>query len=77
MFRKSRHRIWVRDIQPYIFCQKYRPQKKKKGKVVAFELYFVNEKGAAKFKEIFDPSPERLSATVESESDEDGPIGLS
>jgi hypothetical protein len=44
MKRHSRHRIWLRDIYPYVFCQKYkkRHQVTKNG---TFEIYFVNEEG--------------------------------
>lgn len=42
--RRSRHRIWLRDVYPYVFCQKYkkRHQVTKNG---SFEIYFVNEEG--------------------------------
>jgi len=44
MKRHSRHRIWLRDIYPYVFCQTYkkRHQFTKNGE---FEIYFVNEEG--------------------------------
>ena len=44
MERRSRHRIWLRDIHPYVFCDNYkkRHQVKKDGE---FEIYFVNEEG--------------------------------
>lgn len=44
MRRHSRHRIWLRDVYPYVFCQKYkkRHQIKNNGE---FEIYFVNEEG--------------------------------
>lgn len=44
MERRSRHRIWLRDLYPYVFCQKYKKkhQMKKHGE---FEIYFVNEEG--------------------------------
>ncbi|XMA11421.1 hypothetical protein WAI453_004212 [Rhynchosporium graminicola] len=50
--RRSRHRICLRDIHPYVFCQKYkkRHQMKKTGE---FELYFVVEDAADAFQDIF------------------------
>ncbi|KAI0125493.1 hypothetical protein BJ170DRAFT_684761 [Xylariales sp. AK1849] len=65
LLHKSRHRIWVRDIQPYVFCQKYRAQHQRKGKAGAFELFFVNETAASRFKELFEPD-EPPAATVDS-----------
>lgn len=50
--RHSRHRIWLRDVFPYVFCQKY----KKKHQVTkngAFEIYFVNEEAADAFEDTF------------------------
>ena len=42
--RRSRHRIWLRDMYPYVFCQDYkkRHQVRSNG---SFEIYFVNAEG--------------------------------
>ncbi|KAK0104621.1 hypothetical protein ONS95_004907 [Cadophora gregata] len=50
--RRSRHRIWLRDIYPYVFCQKYKKkhQMKRNGE---FELYFVTEDAADAFQDMF------------------------
>lgn len=50
--RRSRHRIWLRDIHPYVFCDKYkkRHQMRRNGE---FEIYFVNEEAANAFEEVF------------------------
>ncbi|KAF8865488.1 hypothetical protein BDZ45DRAFT_711116 [Acephala macrosclerotiorum] len=52
MERRSRHRIWLRDLYPYVFCQKYKKkhQMKKHGE---FEIYFVNEEAADAFEDVF------------------------
>lgn len=52
MRRHSRHRIWLRDVYPYVFCQKYkkRHQIKNNGE---FEIYFVNEEAADAFEDTF------------------------
>lgn len=44
MERRSKHRIWLKDIRPYVFCDTYkkRHQFRKDGE---FEIYFVNEEG--------------------------------
>ncbi|OLN97134.1 hypothetical protein CCHL11_02246 [Colletotrichum chlorophyti] len=52
--RKSRHRIWLNDVQLYVFCQRYRQQNQRKGgDAGAFEINFVSDEGAARFKEAF------------------------
>ncbi|KAN0117205.1 hypothetical protein V8E51_003182 [Hyaloscypha variabilis] len=52
MERRSKHRIWLRDIHPYVFCDNYkkRHQFKRDGE---FEIYFVNEEAATAFEEVF------------------------
>lgn len=42
--RKGRHRVWIKDLHPYIFCDDYhaRHQLRRHGD---FELEFINEKG--------------------------------
>ncbi|PMD14561.1 hypothetical protein NA56DRAFT_583544 [Hyaloscypha hepaticicola] len=46
MERRSKHRIWLKDIRPYVFCDTYkkRHQFRKDGE---FEIYFVNEEGSS------------------------------
>ncbi|KAL5313913.1 hypothetical protein ACEPPN_018336 [Leptodophora sp. 'Broadleaf-Isolate-01'] len=53
--RRSRHRVWLRDIYPYVFCQKYKKkhQMKRHGE---FELYFVTEDAADAFQDMFQES---------------------
>jgi len=50
--RRSRHRIWLRDLYPYVFCENYKKkhQMKRHGE---FELYFVNEEAADAFQDVF------------------------
>ncbi|RYP05744.1 hypothetical protein DL764_003602 [Monosporascus ibericus] len=60
LVRKSPHRIWLKDLDPFVFCERYRPQNQCNNKVCAFELDFVNEEAATRFKEIF--SPKRAAA---------------
>ncbi|EMR70438.1 hypothetical protein UCREL1_2530 [Eutypa lata UCREL1] len=55
MIRKSRHRIWLRDLQPYVFCDRYSARRQRKGKADAFELYFVHEEAATRFKQAIGP----------------------
>jgi hypothetical protein len=52
MERRSKHRIWLRDIHPYVFCDNYkkRHQFKRDGE---FEICFVNEEAATAFEEVF------------------------
>ncbi|KAA8567381.1 hypothetical protein EYC84_010402 [Monilinia fructicola] len=52
--RHSRHRVWVKDLHIYVFCDEYRrrAQVRKNGK---FELYFVHGVDADAFIELFNP----------------------
>jgi hypothetical protein len=58
----------------YVFCQKYRQENMRQNKAGAFELYFVSEEGASRFKEVFMNivTPESSEANVPS-ADEAGP----
>ncbi|TQN67102.1 hypothetical protein CSHISOI_08335, partial [Colletotrichum shisoi] len=51
--RKSRNRVWLKDVHLYVFCQEYRQQNQRKGEAGAFEINFVSESGAALFPEAF------------------------
>lgn len=51
--RRSKHRVWLRNIKLYVFCKNYRQEVQRQNKSNAFEIYFVTEQGASKFKEVF------------------------
>lgn len=51
--RRSRHRVWLKDVQLYVFCKTYRQENMRQNKTGAFEIYFVSEEGAARFREVF------------------------
>ncbi|RYP44856.1 hypothetical protein DL768_008719 [Monosporascus sp. mg162] len=57
LVRRSPHRVWLKDLDPFVFCERYRPQNQRNNKVGAFELDFVHEEAATRFKEIFSPEP--------------------
>ncbi|GJC88848.1 hypothetical protein ColLi_11686 [Colletotrichum liriopes] len=59
--RKTRHRVWLKDIQLYVFCKEYRQQNQRKGEAGAFEINFVSEDGAAHFHEAFYSTPSEPS----------------
>ena len=42
--RGSKHRVWLKDVEPFVFCQKYkkRHQRQKNGE---WEVQFVNKRG--------------------------------
>ncbi|KAH9886851.1 hypothetical protein F4778DRAFT_786568 [Xylariomycetidae sp. FL2044] len=69
MIRKSRRRVWIRDIQVYTFSDKYRAQMQMRGKFSAFELEFVHSEGASRFKEVFFPPPPPEPTVVTDPSD--------
>ncbi|KAI1840919.1 hypothetical protein JX265_004635 [Neoarthrinium moseri] len=66
LFRKSRHRVWLRGIRPYVFCEKYRPRHQRRT-AGAFELYFVKEEAANRFLEVFE-LPETASTINDASS---------
>ena len=43
--RRSKHRVWLRNIQLYVFCKNYRQEVQRQNKSNAFEIYFVTEQG--------------------------------
>ncbi len=45
--RRSKHRVWLRDVQLYVFCQRYKHENMRQNKSGAFEIYFVSEEGEA------------------------------
>ncbi|ORY66119.1 uncharacterized protein BCR38DRAFT_173137 [Pseudomassariella vexata] len=76
LLKKSRYRVQIRDIQPYVFCQNYRAHKQRKGKYGAFELNFAKDAGATHFKDLFDPRPPPTIVSTESDDSGDpGPSG--
>ncbi|CAJ2513130.1 Uu.00g012490.m01.CDS01 [Anthostomella pinea] len=72
VLRKSRHCVWLRDIQIYTFCDEYRDHHQRKNKLGAFQIRFLQTNGARKFRGLFRPDPEPTVISVEvSSSDED------
>ncbi|KAK4128288.1 hypothetical protein N657DRAFT_563192 [Parathielavia appendiculata] len=51
--RRSRHRVWLKDVQLYVFCNTYRQENMRQNKSGAFEIYFDREEAAKRFKELF------------------------
>ncbi|KAK4239435.1 hypothetical protein C8A03DRAFT_14155 [Achaetomium macrosporum] len=51
--RRSRHRVWLKDVQLYVFCSTYRQENMRQNKSGAFEIYFDREEAAKRFKELF------------------------
>ena len=63
LIQKSKHRIWLKDAQLYVFCTGYRQQNQRPGRGGEFELRFATERAATSFKELFyPPSPPTVSA---------------
>jgi hypothetical protein len=63
--RRSRHRVWLKDVQLYVFCQKYRQSNQRQNKASAFEIYFVSEEASKRFQEVFFP-PSTPTITTDS-----------
>ncbi|KAI8962230.1 hypothetical protein F5Y11DRAFT_357102 [Daldinia sp. FL1419] len=70
LLRKTKRRIWLRDIQPYVFWEKYRPTNQRKGRFGAFELAFANSEAATRFQELFASSPDASAASAAPEPSE-------
>ncbi|XXG98974.1 Non-histone chromosomal protein 6 [Hypoxylon texense] len=70
LLRKTKRRIWLRDIQPYVFCEKYRPTHQRRGRVGAFELAFAHSEAATRFQELFAGTPDASAASAAPESTE-------
>lgn len=45
LVRVSKQMFHVRDIQLYVFCQKYRESRMRRNRLGAFEIYFVHRIG--------------------------------
>ncbi|KAK4207321.1 hypothetical protein QBC37DRAFT_97120 [Rhypophila decipiens] len=63
--RRSRHRVWLKDVQLYVFCNTYRQENMRQNKSGAFEIYFASEEGATRFREVFAASSPEPSETNE------------
>ncbi|KKY37164.1 hypothetical protein UCDDA912_g02805 [Diaporthe ampelina] len=55
--RKSKHCVWINEIKLYVFCDKYKEANMRRNKVGAFEIHFVSDEAAGRFKEVFYPAP--------------------
>ncbi|SPO00898.1 uncharacterized protein DNG_03646 [Cephalotrichum gorgonifer] len=69
LVKESRRRVWLRDVQLYVFHQNYRQENQRKGREGAFEIDFLNEKAAARFYDVFYPP---TSPTNNADSDKEG-----
>ncbi|KAH6636758.1 hypothetical protein F5144DRAFT_193253 [Chaetomium tenue] len=69
--RRSRHRVWLKDIQLYVFCNTYRQEHMRQNKSGAFEIHFDREEAAKRFKELFSVK------TIASETSENEPVASS
>jgi len=47
--RRSKHRVWLKDIQLYVFCDSYHQENMRQNKLGAFEIRFVKEEGMLNF----------------------------
>ncbi|TVY41725.1 hypothetical protein LSUB1_G001657 [Lachnellula subtilissima] len=50
--RRSGHRIWLKEISPYVFCANYK-KKRQMRRHGDFEIYFVDRAAADAFEDIF------------------------
>ncbi|KAJ0318969.1 hypothetical protein COL5a_010460 [Colletotrichum fioriniae] len=60
------HRIWLKDVQLYVFCQQYHQQNQRKGTSAGvFEIDFVSEMGASRFIEELQPQTDPSEASTD------------
>ena len=45
MLQKAPHRVWIRNVDPHVFCEEYKSRHQRKGKIGAFELEFFSTTG--------------------------------
>jgi len=50
--RRSGHRIWLKEIYPYVFCANYKKRRQMRGRG-EFEIYFVDRAAADAFEDVF------------------------
>ncbi|KAI3397485.1 hypothetical protein diail_10697 [Diaporthe ilicicola] len=55
--RKSKHSVLINEIKLYVFCDKYKEANMRRNKAGAFEIHFVSDEAAGRFKEVFYPAP--------------------
>lgn len=72
LYRRSKHRIWLKEVRPFVFCDNYRKrnQIQKHGE---FEIYFIKKKDADAFEDLFREYSD--SNSIVGIIDEGGPSG--
>jgi hypothetical protein len=60
--RTARNKIRLADVQLYVFCREYRQRSQRRGGVGPFEIQFVTEEAARRFKELFQPRVPEIAA---------------
>jgi len=53
IYRRSGHRIWLKKLQPFIFCENYKKRRQIQNHG-EFEIYFVDTRAADAFEDLFD-----------------------
>ncbi|KAI1352217.1 hypothetical protein F5Y01DRAFT_96136 [Xylaria sp. FL0043] len=71
LIHKAPHRIWLRNLQVYSFCDEYRPHRQRRGRFGAFQIKFAHATAATRFKQLFNPIPEPSVEDVSEDIDED------
>ncbi|KAI0404988.1 hypothetical protein F4802DRAFT_597665 [Xylaria palmicola] len=71
IIHKAPHRVWLRDLQVYSFCDEYHPHTQRRGRCGAFQIKFAHAAAAARFKQLFNPIPDPSVEDASEEHDED------
>lgn len=64
LHRRSGHRVWLKDIRPYVFCTNYKKRRQMKGHG-EFEIYFVDRAAADAFEDVFKEESDTEEAIVD------------
>ncbi|KAI0506242.1 hypothetical protein F5B22DRAFT_473345 [Xylaria bambusicola] len=73
LIHKAPHRVWLRNLQVYSFCDEYRPHRQRRGKFGHFQIRFAHATATTRFKQLFNPisDPSVEDASEERDDGED------
>ncbi|KAI1116852.1 hypothetical protein F5Y14DRAFT_35494 [Nemania sp. NC0429] len=73
LIHKAPHRVWLRDLQVYSFCDEYQPHNQRRS-FGAFQIKFTHVAAATGFKQLFNPIPDASVEDASENDDDEDPI---
>ena len=58
LIHKAPHKVWLRNLQVYSFCDEYRPHRQRRGRFGHFQIRFAHATATTRFRQLFNPIPE-------------------